>query len=255
MLLAFDIGNSTVAAAVISGKTIKLKRFLEFRVSQKQVPSVLRKFIRSLFKEGYAVDEVLICSVVPKVTSIVEKNCAKLSGVKIRVVGRDIVVPIKNNYRNPKQVGQDRLVGAYAAKCLYGMPLIIIDSGTAITFDVVSRQGRYEGGIIVPGIRLSLESLFKKTALLPRINTIDAPKDLIGRDTQTSMLSGIFNGYGALCAGLIQNISQSIGLRPKVIMTGGHTSLIKKFIRTKIDVIDSDLVFKGLILLGKNHSR
>lgn len=263
MLLAFDIGNSTVSVAVMAGNKFKLKRFLEFRVSskpkpgvsKKQVASKLKTFIKAIYKEGHPIDQILICSVVPEGTSLIEKSCRKLWKAKILVVGRDIRVPIKNNYSNPKQVGQDRLVGAFAAKRLYGAPLIIIDLGTAITFDVVSKSGTYEGGIIVPGIRLSLESLFKKTALLPRIEKIDTPKNLIGRDTKTSMLSGIFNGYGALCTGLIQTISHSLKARPKVIMTGGHTQLIKKYIRVKIDAIDADLVFKGLNLLARHHPR
>lgn len=153
-----------------------------------------------------------------------------------------------NKYKNPRQVGQDRLVGAYAAMTLYGKPTIIIDLGTAITFDAVSGKGEYLGGAIVPGIRLSAESLFLKTALLPQID-IKAPNSVIGRTTQESILSGLFYGYGSLCRGFIDLIAKQIKGKPKVVMTGGHTQLMKKFINRDIRVVDEELVFKGLDLL------
>ena len=105
--------------------------------------------------------------------------------ISVRIIGKDIHVPMVNKYKNPKQVCQDRLVGAYAARMLYGEPLIVIDLGTAIAFDVVSAKGEYLGGVIVPGLRLSAESLFTKTALLPEID-IKAPQSPIGRTTQVS---------------------------------------------------------------------
>ena len=138
-------------------------------------------------------------------------------------------MPMENNY-NPKQIGQDRLVGAYAAKVLYGFPAIIIDFGTATTFDVVNGKGEYDGGLIVPGIRLSTETLFQKTALLPRIENIQAPKNLVGKNTQDSILSGLFYGYGTMSSGLIDLIEKKIKGKAKVIITGGYTSLMKKYI-------------------------
>jgi type III pantothenate kinase len=166
---------------------------------------------------------------------------------RIFVVGQDIKVPIKNNYRYPRQVGQDRLVGAYAAKVFYGVPLIVVDFGTAITFDVVSKKGEYLGGIIVPGIRLTAESLFKKTALLPKVE-IARPKELIGRDTKNSILSGIFYGYGSLCDGLVRLINQELQFRPKVIATGGYVEIMQQFSR-EIQKVDEELIFRGLSLL------
>ena len=160
-----------------------------------------------------------------------------------------MVAPIKNRYKNPKQVGQDRLVGAYGAMKIYGCPLIVVDLGTAITFDVISPKGEYLGGAIVPGIRLSAESLFLKTALLPHIE-IQAPGHIIGKTTQESILSGLFYGYGSLCRGFIDLISQQIKSKPKVVMTGGHTGLMKKFVSPKIRIIDEDLVFKGIYFLS-----
>jgi type III pantothenate kinase len=191
--------------------------------------------------------------------------------VPVDVVGRDIVVPVKNRYKDPKQVGQDRLVGAYGAMKIYGCPLIVVDLGTAITFDVISAKGEYLGGAIVPGIRLSAESLFLKTALLPKIE-IQAPRHIIGKTTQESMLSGLFYGYGSLCKGMIDLLSsrirviarrakpdegphaghsQQLAISVKVVMTGGHTHLMKKFVSPKIRIIDEDLVFKGVYFLSQ----
>ena len=153
-------------------------------------------------------------------------------------------VPIKNKYRYPRQVGQDRLVGAYAARILYGSPAIVIDFGTAITFDVISSKGEYMGGIIVPGIRLTAESLFKKTAMLPLVSIV-RPKALIGRDTTNSILSGIFYGYGALCDGLIRQLTRTMRSSPRVIATGGYAALMKKY-SSHIRRIDPDLIFRGL---------
>ena len=164
-------------------------------------------------------------------------------------MGKDVIVPLINRYRNPRQVGQDRLVGAYAALKFYGAPVIVIDFGTAITFDVVSKRREYLGGIIVPGIRLSAESLFHKTALIPRIDIVK-PGPLIGKDTQESVLSGIFYGYGAMSRGLIELIAKKFkGDKPKVIVTGGYTAQMKKYIASQITKIDRYLVFKGLFLL------
>jgi type III pantothenate kinase len=208
------------------------------------------------------VQGVIICSVVPWSLQTVEQASKRILSAAPVVVGRDVIVPIKNNYRYPKQVGQDRLVGAFAAKTLYGHPAVIIDLGTAITFDVVSASGSYEGGLIVPGLRLSLEALFQKTALLPRVDKIQFPKQLIGKHTEESILSGIINGYGAMCRGLIETIKKELSTpgphdsktqktkRVHVIMTGGHTRLMKRYLQDMNIHGDEGLVLRGLGLIA-----
>ncbi len=243
-LLAIDIGNTTIAVAAMSGHNVLAVERIDTDAGRAALRRVLAKFDR----KGYIFKMAVVCSVVPKVLKEVEQTLIKSIGFAPKVVGKDIIVPIKNLYKNPKQVGQDRLVGAYAALKLYGKPLIIIDLGTAITFDIVSAKGAYLGGAIVPGLRLSAESLFSKTALLPKIS-IHAPKDIIGKTTEESMLSGLFYGYGALCRGFIDLIDRRIKAVPKVVMTGGHTQLMKKFISPKVRIIDENLVFKGMALL------
>jgi type III pantothenate kinase len=251
MLLAIDIGNTTISCAIIYDRKIIEKFFLESRLSKAMLRKELNTYFKRVKRSFSKINQIIICSVVPDVTKIVESQAKQKLNMPLIVVGRDRQVPLKNNYQNPKQVGQDRLVCAYAAKIMYGFPAIVIDFGTATTFEVINKKGEYDGGLIVPGIRLSAESLFNKTALLPKIENIKAPRNLIGRNTQDSILSGLFYGYGTMCSGLIDMIEQKMKGRPKVIITGGYTTLMKKYIIDKIDIVDSDLVFKGLLLLEK----
>ncbi len=249
LILAIDIGNTTISLGVIKEQQVLETYKVLTCASTFELKSSLNQILPRIKKEFSLMEAVVICSVVPSALIVVSSAVSKNFSLKPLVIGEDIKVPIKNNYRNPKQVGQDRLVGAYAVKCLYGFPAIVIDFGTATTFDVVSKEGNYEGGIIVPGLRLSAESLFTKTAMLPRLEKFKAPSSLIGKDTQQSILSGLFYGYGAMSCGLINLLSKKIKGKPQVIVTGGYTALMKKFIHRKIHHVDNDLVFKGIALL------
>jgi len=250
MLIAIDIGNTSISVGVLKGQRVLQVHVTEADLSQAKLRAEMTKIFLRVKREYPKVNRVVICSVVPIALKIIERNLKHQFKINPLVVGRNIAVPIKNKYDDPKQVGQDRLVGAYAAGRLYGKPAIIIDFGTAITFDVINKRGQYEGGIIVPGIRLSAESLHQKTALLPHIKTNRGPNHLIGKNTKESMLSGIFNGYGSLCSGLIDRISRDMKGKPKIILTGGHTHMMKKYIAKKGKQVDRDLVFKGLALLA-----
>jgi len=199
--------------------------------------------------KGFKIDDAIICSVVPKVSMILENDINNIVGKRPKVVGRDIMVPIKNRYRDPKQVGQDRLVNAYAGIILYGAPLIAVDFGTAITFDVISRDKEYLGGMILPGIQISLNALARDTALLPKIK-VGRPKEFIGKDTSSSMLSGVVYGFSALTLQMIKFLKHKIGNNAFTIGTGGDVSLIKRYCNT-FDAVDKDLTLKGLNLLRK----
>ncbi|MBI3601560.1 MAG: type III pantothenate kinase [Candidatus Omnitrophica bacterium] len=247
-MLAIDIGNTTIGLEIVQNGKVLASRRMDTIHQPHTLKLLLSRQFKYFSKKGYDCQRVVICSVVPETTVLVERYIKKIFSIDPYVVGRDIIVPIKNCYKKPSQVGQDRLVGAYAALKLYGKPLIIVDLGTAITFDVVSKKGEYLGGAIVPGIRLSAESLFLKTALLPQID-IRTPQNPIGKTTQESILSGLFYGYGVLCQGFIDLLARQLRARPKVVMTGGHTQLMKKFVSPKIRIIDQDLVFKGLYFL------
>ncbi len=247
MLLAVDIGNTTVSLSVMHKRVVKGSFSVESAVSAQQLKIGLKKLIVQINKR-YMIDKIVICSVVPSVLKIVQKSLHDGFCFKPMVVGKDIKVPIKNKYKNPKQVGQDRLVCAYAALKLYSVPAIVIDFGTAITFDAISQKGEYLGGIIVPGLRLSAESLFTKAALLPKIE-IKKPKAIIGKDTQASILSGLYYGYGTLCKGMVSLLSKEFNSKPRIVVTGGHAVLMKKFIPQARRVVDTSLVFRGISLL------
>lgn len=246
VVLAVDVGNTYIHFAFFLGDKIVRRD----SVKTVQTELALKRSVAAVLKR-LRVDQVLVCSVVPAVTKVLEPLFQKSLGVKAGIIGRDIIVPIKNRYSNPKQVGQDRLVCAYAASEMYGHPAIVIDLGTAITLDVVSARREYLGGIIVPGIHITAETLFERTALLPLVE-ITKPKHLIGKDTQGSILSGIFYGYGEMLKGLIGLLSKDSKTAPKVILTGGHAKLMAEYIKDKVKIVEPDLVFKGILLLAKN---
>lgn len=236
MLLAIDIGNTNISFGVFREKRIVRR----FDILTKEYNPVRLKKNLAKIKIG----EIIICSVVPSVTKVLEIDCKKIFSCKLHVLGRDITVPIKNLYRNPKQVGQDRLVNAYAGVMLYGAPLIVVDFGTAVTFDVISRKKEYLGGMILPGLQISLDALFERTALLPRVK-LTRPKEFIGRDTKNSMLSGTVYGFACLVDDLNQRIKDIIGRDALVIGTGGNIGLIGKHCR-RFDKIDQGLTLRGL---------
>jgi type III pantothenate kinase len=239
VLLAIDIGNTNINFGIFSGKKI-IKRF--FIATKTYSLSTLKNKLNKI-----KLDDAIVCSVVPKVTRIIDKNLRRFLGKRPYIIGKEIIVPIKNLYRKPKQVGQDRLVNAYAGVILYGAPLIVVDFGTAITFDAVSKNKEYLGGMILPGLDISLHSLAERTALLPKIK-LNKPKEFIGRDTKDSILSGVVYGFAALTDDLTQRIKNRIGKSAKVIGTGGNIKLIRRYCRN-IDKVDRDLTLKGLNLI------
>jgi type III pantothenate kinase len=194
------------------------------------------------------VDRIIVASVVPgalaKTKSALKRN---FPGTRISVVGENVKVPMPCVY-NKRQIGQDRLVTAFAAKELYGLPILIVDFGTAVTFDAVSKRGAYVGGLIVPGIKMSLESLSLGTAMLPK-TYLKRTRSFIGRDTRSSIRSGMIYGYAAMCDGLIALFRKKIGKDLKVVSTGGDARLISRYTRS-LRKVDPHLSLKGLYLLS-----
>lgn len=243
MLIAVDIGNSNITFGLFRGKRlVKNMRFHTDKVSTKEA---IRK-IKDAFSK-YDIGTIVICSVVPKAECILEEALKKMFDLKPLVLGRDIKVPIKNLYRKPSQVGQDRLVNAYAGRTLYGAPLIVVDFGTAVTFDVVSKEGSYLGGFIAPGIELSMNALAEKTALLPKIKPSSATPSIPGKSTSESMAGGIFYGFASMCDGLINKLNKRFKRRFKVIATGGNAHLVSRF-SSAIEGLDRNLTLKGINL-------
>ena len=244
MTLTVDIGNTNITFGVFKEKKLLKKLSLPT-----EMLNGFRGKVRKSFS-SYKIRRILVCSVVPKAERPLISVLWKVFKVKPSLLGKDIKIPIKNLYKNPRQVGHDRLVVAYAGCMLYKVPLIMIDFGTAVTFDVISRRKEYLGGIIVPGVKLSLRALQEKAALLPQIKLKKA-KTLLGRTTKESMTSGILYGYGAMCDGLVSKLNKKFRCKFNVIATGGNARLISRYTRV-IKKLDEDLVLKGINLISLN---
>ncbi|MFH1062652.1 MAG: type III pantothenate kinase [Candidatus Omnitrophota bacterium] len=251
MNVYIDIGNTSTVfgfskkPGIYSVLRIKTKLICELAFLKKEI----RAYLKKIKAKDNSVDKFVICSVVPIAQVGLKKQLKKLFPKAATVcIGKDILIPIINKYKIPSQVGLDRLVNALAVKTNYSLPAIIVDFGTAITIDVVSQKAEYLGGIIVPGISLSLLSLHHHTALLPKLSA-KMPKSLLGQDTDNSILSGVFYGYACLVDGLIDKLKQELKLKAKdkikVIATGGHLYLMRKLCKN-IDIYDPALTLKGI---------
>ena len=245
-LIAVDIGNTSIHMARLESKRWQSHRRIPTRFYKKMA----LKTLRTILPKDKNVC-VVIASVVPETGQFLERMIPKKLGVQAYLIGPRFSVPIKNLYRNPRQVGVDRLLNGLAAFQKVRGAVIVIDFGTAITFDVVSKKGEYLGGVIAPGIEISLEALFRKTALLPNIR-LKHPKDVMGRDTVESIRSGCSFGIGGLCDRVVEEIESSHHFRAKVIATGGYASFMSKYCRGAA-TIDPDLIFKGIDLTYHYH--
>jgi len=254
MLLAVDIGNTTVALGLFEARALakswKLKTDRD-RTSDDYGATLLDLFRISGHDPG-AVTGAIIASVVPPLTPVFEDICRSFFGIEARVVGPGLKTGMPILYENPLEVGADRIVAAVAAFEKYGGPVIVLDFGTATTFDAVSAKGEYLGGAIGPGIRISAEALSQKTARLPRIE-IRKPKKAIGRTTVSSMQSGLYFGYIGLVKNTIEEIGKELGPGTRVVATGGFGGLIVPEL-SRIEAFEPDLVLEGLrIIFDRNR--
>lgn len=253
MLLAIDMGNTNIVVGCIKDDKII---FVE-RLSTDQSKTELEYAIgfKTVF-ELYDIKEndikgAIISSVVPPLTGIIRKAVEKIIGQKPMVVGPGIKTGLNILMDNPKTVGADLIVDAVAGINEYGAPLIIIDMGTATTISVVDKDRNYVGGMIIPGIRVSMDSLVNRTSQLPRIG-FDAPEKVIGTNTVDCMKSGIINGNAAMLDGMITRIEEELGYTAKVIATGGLAGVVVSNCKKEI-ITDDSLLLKGLnIIYHKN---
>ena len=248
MLLVLDVGNTSTALGLFQhSKLLFRDRIVTHPVKPvRNYHGELRRLLKHWKILGHALEGVVLSSVVPKATVSLKQALKTLGAPRPFILGENIQAPVINRYRIPAQVGQDRLVNAAAAHCLYGGPAIVVDFGTAITVDLVSKRREYLGGLIVPGVEISLEALTSRAALLPRIE-LKAPTELLGRDTASSMKSGIFYGFGALCDGLVSRVRSRYAPRSQVIATGGYARLIAPYCRT-LRIVNPHLTLQGLEL-------
>lgn len=249
MLLAIDIGNTSIAVGIFQNNELikfwQVKSQLE-KTSDEYAITLSGLFLMSVY-DIKAVRDVILCSVVPPLTPVFQKLSLELFGVKAMVVGPGLKTGMSIKYENPGDVGADRIVSAVAAYEKFGGPCIVVDFGTATTFDVISEKGEYLGGAIAPGIQISAEALYLKTAKLPHVE-IRKPSDVIGRTTVTSIQSGLYYGYIGLVSNIIAAIQDEIEGGAKVVATGGFAPLICKETGF-IDFYEPNLVLQGLKIL------
>ena len=255
MILAMDIGNTNIVMGVYKEKEL----LANWRAAtNKTVTSdEFGMFVMNLFAyesiEASGIEEIIISSVVPPIMYSVEHAIRKYFNKNAMIVGPGIRTGISVKTENPKEVGADRIVNAVAGYEKYGGPLIILDIGTAMTFCVISEDSEYLGGLICPGVRISSEALFERTAKLPRIE-IAKPCSVIGKNTVKAMQSGIFHGLIGQIEHIIKKIREETGWEnAKVIATGGMANLIINE-TDSIDIFDRYLTLDGLrIIYEKNR--
>ena len=253
MILAIDIGNTNIVIGCCDREKIyfverlstnNTKTELEYAISFKNVLELYHINPKEI--EGG-----IISSVVPPITNIVRASAEKVLGKSVKIVGPGVKTGLNILMDNPAQVGSDRIENAVAAINEYTAPLIIIDMGTATTFCVVDEKKNYIGGMILPGVRISLDALTAGTSQLSRIS-IEAPKKIIGKNTIDCMKSGIINGNAACIDGMISRINRELGQEATVIATGGLAKKIVPHCEQKI-CIDDELLLKGLRLIYEKN--
>jgi type III pantothenate kinase len=249
MFLAIDIGNTNVTLGVFEGEKIRWTWRLKTDVHK--MPDEYAVFILNLLQiqkmTSADIKEVALCSTVPPlIPTFVElfQNYFKINPL---VVGAGLKTGVRIRFDNPREVGPDRIVNTVAGYKLYGGPTIVVDLGTATTFDTISKEGDFIGGAIAPGPMTAVESLFLRTSALPRVQLVH-PAKAIGTNTIAAMQSGIMFGYAGLVEGVVSRIEKELGAKATVVATGGYGAIIAK--ETNIfTVVNPDITLVGLRLI------
>ena len=254
MILTIDIGNTNIELGVVDEQDIVFQERISTDIDRTELEyAVLIK--NALEVHGLTGDEItgsIMSSVVPPLVHIIKSAIKKLIGITPMVVGAGLKTGLDIKIDNPKTLGADIVVDSVAAKEIYGAPCIVIDMGTATTITVISKNGDYVGGVIVPGVRSSLEALVSDTSQLPRVS-LSSPKRFICTNTIDCMKSGIINGQAALVDGMIDRFWQELGYRTNVVATGGLSRVIIPKCNHDI-TLNNDLMMVGLKLIyDRNH--
>lgn len=245
-IMVIDVGNTNTVFALVNSNGI----FHKWRMSTivhrtaDEYETHLNAFISKI--NNLDIFDVIISSVVPAVNHELKSFISRFFNISPKIIGDNITPKLTVSLDRPDEVGADRLVNSLAANKIYGSSIIVVDFGTATTFDIVDENGSYIGGIISPGVHLSMDALDKATARLPRI-AISKPNRVIGINTISAMQSGIFWGYIGLLEGVIDRIKDENDKVIKVVATGGLSKLFKPYTEV-IDFIDEDLTLKGIAL-------
>ncbi len=256
MLLCIDIGNTNIVLGIFQDD--KMLNHWRIRTERDMTADEVGILINNLFMPTQldikSISEIIISCVVPPLLSGFKDFCLLYLNREPMIVGPGIETGMPIKYDNPKEVGADRIVNAVAAYQKYRTGLIVVDFGTATTFDYISPEGFYEGGAIAPGIIISSEALFQKASKLPRVEIFAKPKTAVGKDTISSINSGLIYGYAGMVDGIVNRIKKELGSDLTVIATGGLAPLIKPEARS-IDHFEEFLTLEGLKTIHKLNSQ
>ncbi len=257
MLLVMDIGNTNITLGIFDGENLHGTFRMTTKVTRTsdEYAITLRELIELQGVKASDIDAVIMASVVPEVMHSLGSAFVKYFHIKPMVVSAGIKTGIRIVTENPKQVGADRIVDAVAAYTLYGGPIIVIDFGTATTYDIVGPEGTFEGAVIAPGIRTSAQSLWNMAAMLPEV-VIKKPDSILAKETVSCMQAGIVFGQIGQAEYIVNRIRKESGYTDaKVVATGGLGNIISKETDT-IDYYDPQLTLKGLkIIYDKNAKK
>jgi type III pantothenate kinase len=254
VVLVVDIGNTNTVLGLMSGE--KLKAQLRFTSDDRTTDEVGIALMQGLQHRGIGKDDIegaIVSSVVPSVLYAYDKALRRYLGVEPMIVGRKLKTGIKIRVDNPKEVGADRIVNSVAALERWGGPVVVVDFGTATTFDCVNGDGEYVGGAIAPGFRISEEALFSRTAKLPRVD-VTRPATAIGKNTIEAIQSGMYFGYVGLTDALAKRCRDELGGSAKVVATGGLSQLLAEASEV-IEEVDPFLTLRGLALLHARNAK
>ena len=254
MLFCIDIGNTNIVLGITD--TNQILNHWRIRTEKETTPDEMGILVINLFQSaGIKLEDIkniIVSCVVPPLLNPVEEFCRRYFDIKPMIVGPGLKTGMPIQYDNPKEVGADRIVNAVGAYEKYHTALVVVDFGTATTFDCISQEGAYIGGAIAPGVLISSEALFQKASKLPRVEIFAHPKKVIAKDTVSSMNVGIIYGYAGLVDGIVNRIKKESKEELTVVATGGLAPLISGVSET-IDHVEEFLTLNGLMIIFKKN--
>lgn len=261
MLLAIDVGNTNIVVGIYRGAelTHRVRLSTDHHRTEHEYAVLIREMLHDLGVSLVGIQGAVLASVVPPLTPVMATMCETRFGVRPLIIGPGTRTGMPIRYESPRDVGADRVVNGIAGYERFrhadGGPygVIIVDFGTATTFDVVSPAGEYLGGAIAPGVVISTEALYERAAKLPRVDLV-LPKHSLGKNTVESMQSGILFGAIAMLDGMVERLQQELDFKPRVLATGGIARLVAPHARM-VEAVDDDLTLRGLhIIYERQHT-